>query len=319
MAIISADIQIARKELASGNLIGFPTETVYGLAGNALSVESILKIFKTKNRPAFDPLIVHTHSLDEIKKYISELPAALAELIETFTPGPLTILLPKNYLIPDIVTSGLDRVAFRIPSHPLALELLRSLDFPLAAPSANPFGYVSPTCAQHVEDQLGEKINYILDGGSCNVGVESTIIGTENNDLFVYRLGGISVEALQQSTRSKIIVKEHSTSNPSAPGMLLSHYSPKKRLLPVTSLTDKISDFDKIGFIGFDKYLKAMPEANQLLLSTAGSTTEAAKNLFRTLREIEKMPQQTFYVSSVPNEGLGRAVNDRLKRAMHQD
>ncbi len=316
MAQIATNLDLARNELLAGNLIGFPTETVYGLAGNALSEASILKIFQTKNRPAFDPLIVHTHSVDEIQRYVQSIPETIAELIAHFTPGPLTVLLPKNELIPDIVTSGLNRVAFRIPNHPLALELLASLPFPLAAPSANPFGYVSPTTPQHVNQQLGEKINYILDGGACGVGVESTIIGMEHNELVIYRLGGISVEDLQAYAGKEILVKDHSSSNPAAPGMLSSHYAPKKKLLSAYLLELNEVDLEQVGYIGFDKLRADIPIENQLLLSSKGDTNEAAKNLFATLRKIEEMSPNVFYVGNIPNEGLGRAVNDRLKRAI---
>lgn len=316
MAQIATNLELARNELIAGNLIGFPTETVYGLAGNALSDAAVLKIFQTKNRPAFDPLIVHTHSIEEIRRYVLSIPDALAELIANFAPGPLTVLLLKNEQIPDIVTSGLDRVAFRIPNHPVALELLASLPFPLAAPSANPFGYVSPTTPQHVNQQLGDKINYILDGGACGVGLESTILGIEHNHLVIYRLGGVSVEDLQAYAGKEILVKDHSTSNPAAPGMLSSHYAPKKKLLPDYLLEHSEGNLEQVGYIGFDKIRADIPKKNQLLLSPSGDTNEAAKNLFATLRIIEEMSPSVFYVGIIPNVGLGRAINDRLTRAI---
>jgi tRNA threonylcarbamoyl adenosine modification protein (Sua5/YciO/YrdC/YwlC family) len=199
---IGTNTQAAADLLRKGEVVAIPTETVYGLAANAYNEAAVLKIFQAKQRPAFDPLIVHVHSLDQVKEVVSfselkrkDTRKEAEALMAKFWPGPLTLVLPKSDRVPDLVTSGLDTVAVRMPAHPMALELLRSLDFPLAAPSANPFGYVSPTTAQHVADQLGEKIPYILDGGPCTVGVESTIIGWESDaeQWVLYRPGGTPV------------------------------------------------------------------------------------------------------------------------------
>jgi L-threonylcarbamoyladenylate synthase len=187
--IIGEIIQEAKSFLLDGNIVAIPTETVYGLAGNALDPAAVLQIFTAKERPAFDPLIVHISSIDKVELYAHSIPSQAYDLMHEFWPGPLTIVLPKNSIIPDIVTSGLDTVGLRIPNHPTTIKLLKQLDFPLAAPSANPFGYISPTSAQHVFDQLGGKIPYILDGGICDVGVESTIVGFENDKCLIYRLG----------------------------------------------------------------------------------------------------------------------------------
>ena len=314
MAEISDDIQRAINELTNGNLIGFPTETVYGLAGNALNESSILKIFETKNRPAFDPLIVHTFSIEEVKKFVRETPKKLSLLMEKFSPGPITFLLPKKNNVPDLVTSGLDNVAVRIPNHPVALKLLSSLPFPLAAPSANPFGYVSPTTSKHVNDQLGNKINFILEGGDCEVGLESTIVGLEDDKVTIYRLGGISVEDIVNVV-GEVQIKSHSSSNPAAPGMLKSHYAPSKRLILKKDFRKTKADFQNIGYIGFDTFNSEIPEQNQLLLSANGDLNEAAKNLFAVLREIEHRDQKVFVVDLVPEAGLGKAINDRLRRA----
>ena len=165
MALIGQDISQAKRVLDEGELVAIPTETVYGLAGNALNPVAVASIFETKNRPSFDPLIVHIPSLDVAENYVIDIPDPLRKLAEQFWPGPLTLLLPRKNTIPDIVTSGLERVAIRVPDHSLTLELLSQLDFPLAAPSANPFGYISPTSPQHVDAQLGERISYILDAG----------------------------------------------------------------------------------------------------------------------------------------------------------
>lgn len=318
MAEISQDINRAVEELAAGNLIGLPTETVYGLAGNALEETSILKIFETKNRPAFDPLIVHTHSVEEIEKFVKEIPEKLKLLMDAFWPGPVTFLLPKKEIIPDLVTSGLENVAIRIPNHKLALALLASLPFPLAAPSANPFGYVSPTKASHVNDQLGDKINFILEGGDCQIGLESTIVGMENGKVTVYRQGGITIEDITNIV-GEVEIKSHSSSNPAAPGMLKSHYSPSKRLILKSALQESKVDFNKVGFIGFKKFHSEIPEQNQILLSPNGNLNEAAKNLFSVLREIENRNEALFIVELMPETGLGKAINDRLRRATVRD
>jgi L-threonylcarbamoyladenylate synthase len=213
--------------LEKEELVAIPTETVYGLAANALNPIAVAKIFEAKERPTFDPLIVHTHALNEVENFVSDIHPALLKLAQVFWPGPLTLLLPKKDIIPNLVTSGLDRVGVRIPNHSLTLELLSKLSFPLAAPSANPFGYISPTKAEHVDKQLGTKIPYILDGGACEVGLESTIVGEENGEIIVYRLGGLSIDDIE-AVVGKVFVQLNQSSNPKAPGQLKSHYAPKK-------------------------------------------------------------------------------------------
>lgn len=311
MAKISSELQTAIDYLKRGDVIGIPTETVYGLAGNAFSEDAVLKIFTTKNRPSFDPLIVHVADVESINKIATYVSPAMEKLMQAFSPGPLTYLLPKKANISDLITSGLPNVAIRIPNHPLTLELLQQIDFPLAAPSANPFGYVSPTSPQHVEHQLGTKIPYILDGGTCQIGLESTIIGEQDGQLTVYRLGGLSIEQLEE-VAGKVIVNDFSSSNPKAPGMLKSHYAPSKkiRLLDSQNLQDR-----NVGFIGFQQFHPDIPPENQLLLSENGSVEEAAKNLFATLREVENLNGDEVFVRLLPETGLGRAINDRLRRA----
>ncbi|MDB5283667.1 MAG: Sua5/YciO/YrdC/YwlC family protein, partial [Bacteroidota bacterium] len=285
---IGTDISTAKQFLESGEVAGIPTETVYGLAGNALNEEAVLKIFSAKGRPHFDPLIVHTFSKEEIKKYVEDIPAKAELLIDKFMPGPLTILLRKKKIIPDLVTSGLDSVAIRIPDHPLTLQLLQQLAFPLAAPSANPFGYISPTTAQHVFDQLHGKIPYILDGGPSPVGLESTIIGFENGEPVVYRLGGLMLEEIEKVI-GKVTINLNESSDPKSPGMLKSHYAPKtslKILEPGNFVPDEFQKL-KIGAIGFDKYVEGVDTRNQVLLSPEGNLNEAAKNLFSAMRKLD--------------------------------
>lgn len=232
---IGKDIQKASAFLREGSPVAVPTETVYGLAGNALDTDSVLKIFEIKNRPFFDPLIVHLKNIDEVEKYTLAFPDQAQRLAEKFWPGPLTLLLPKNNLISDLVTAGSDRVALRVPAHPLTHELLEALDFPLAAPSANPFGYISPTTAEHVYKQLGGKITYILDGGPCRVGLESTIAGFEgeSGQVVIYRPGGVSAEEIEKYCGPVIYASERLEKGPEAPGMLKSHYAPRTPLFIV--------------------------------------------------------------------------------------
>jgi len=322
--MIGKDLSAARQWLEAGNVVGIPTETVYGLAGNALDEEAVLTIFRVKNRPAFDPLIVHTDSLDKVRELVRDLPPVAEQLARTCWPGPLTLLLPKRDHVPDLTTSGLETVAIRIPNHPLTLALLQSLDFPLAAPSANPFGYISPTTAQHVADQLGDQVPYILDGGPCPVGVESTIIGFDaDGQAVVYRLGGMALEQLEVITGPLRV--QTSSSNPQAelhpqaPGMLTSHYAPRKPLTLLaageTPPTLGTLPNESVGALVFSGTLPGIPFANQLVLAPTGDVVDAARHLFAYLRQLDNLPVTQLYAQLVPDEGLGRAVNDRLRRA----
>lgn len=317
MAEIGRDIAKAKAYLEKGELVGIPTETVYGLSGNALDPYAVAKIFVTKNRPEFDPLIIHTSSIERILEFTVEIPEVLRPLGEKYWPGPLTLLLPKKDIVPDLVTSGLDLVAVRIPDHPLTKELLKVLDFPLAAPSANPFGYISPTKASHVNDQLGEKIPYILDGGSCDVGLESTIVGVENNEVVVYRLGGLDIKEIE-SVIGKVKVMTHSSSNPKTPGMLKSHYAPTKPFI-LGDLRSLIKDQQSKGttfaVLAFKDEFRSVPAELQLQLSQGGDLNEAAKNLFAAMRALDTMDVSVILSELLPEKGLGMAVNDRLRRA----
>lgn len=318
MAVIGKDIEQAIEVLKAGNVIGLPTETVYGLAGNAYNTEAITKIFTVKNRPTFDPLIVHTSSIERVHEFVKEIPEQAQLLAKHFMPGPLTLLLPKKEVISDLVTAGLETVAVRIPNHPLALELLQNLDFPLAAPSANPFGYISPTSAQHVDNQLGDKIKYILDGGECRVGIESSIIGFFNEEIVVLRKGGLAIEEIEAIV-GKVRIEEHSSSNPKAPGMLKSHYAPRTRLVVIGDWLLVEKDTSKIGYLGFDEFHPSISQENQLLLSPSGDLSEAAKNLFAYMRLLDAGGFDKIYTELLPEKGLGRAINDRIKRATTQE
>ena len=318
MAEIGNQVSTAARWLRAGDVVAIPTETVYGLAGNALDPAAVAKIFAVKNRPSFNPLIVHTDTVDKIRPYVRHLPEVAELLAKQLWPGPLTLLLPKTSLVPDIVTAGLDRVAVRIPNHPLTLALLAQLDFPLAAPSANPFGYVSPTRAAHVAEQLGEKIPYILNGGACSVGIESTIVGWEDEKLIVYRWGGTSAEQLQSAVGQRITVgyRTERPDAPPAPGMTRSHYAPRQTVV-VGDIPELLTRYpsDKVAIISFRRDYPEMSKNRQVVLSPAGDLVEAAQQLFASLRRLEKLPVDYILAEWVPNHGLGQAINDRLTRA----
>lgn len=315
MAEVGTDLTKAKQLLEQDQLVAIPTETVYGLAGNALSPAAITKIFTTKNRPHFDPLIVHVPDIESCARYAEEVPPLAQKLAKKFWPGALTLLLKKKDIIPDLVTSGLDTVGLRCPNHVLTQSLLRSLPFPLAAPSANPFGYVSPTTAAHVNEQLGDKLHYILDGGPCSIGIESTIVGFEGAETVIYRLGGISAEAIEAVT-GPVRITLHSSSNPTAPGQLKSHYAPQKKLI-LGKIEDHLKDYraEEVAVIAFQKSQPDIPISQQIILSPTGSLEEAAQHLFAALRALDKQNISVILAEPVPDIGLGRAINDRLRRA----
>lgn len=311
MAVIGTDLQEAARLLREGGIVAMPTETVYGLAANAFDEAAALKVFAAKQRPSFDPLIVHVAEHADAQRVARDLPPGTEALIGAFWPGPLTLVLPKRAAVPDLVTSGLDTVGVRMPAHPMALALLRAIDFPLAAPSANPFGYVSPTTAQHVAAQLGDRIPYILDGGPCAVGVESTIIGWERDRWMLYRPGGIPVEDI-----ARVIGRVHAAAKPvlpMAPGMLESHYAPRKpvHVGDIGALLRRFAG-ERIGVISFRE---AHPGHRCEVLSEQGDLGEAARNLFAALRELDGSDCAVILAERFPEEGLGRAINDRLRRA----
>jgi len=314
MALIGEDIAVAKKHLEAGELVAIPTETVYVLAANGLDEAAVLKIFKAKNRPSFNPLILHVPYINEAKKLAAYFPQKAIALAEAFWPGPLTLVLPKKNTVPDIVTAGQNTVAIRIPNHPLTLQLLRQLNFPLAAPSANPSGYISPTSAQHVQHQLKQQVSYILDGGQCNIGIESTIIKVDNEKLTVLRLGGLSIEDIEEVVGEVFINEASNTIE--APGMLASHYAPKAKVI-IGDIETNINLFKskKLAVLSFYKKFENKNIAQQLQLSNTGNIDEAAKNIFSMLRILDQKDFDYILTELLPDIGLGRAINDRLKRA----
>lgn len=319
MAKITQSISEAKEILEQDALCAIPTETVYGLAGNALKSEVVAKIFEAKKRPVFDPLICHVGSMEQMAPLVKEIPPKAKLLMEKFWPGPLTLLLPKTEKVPDLVTAGSPLVGIRMPSHPLTKSLLEQLEFPLAAPSANPFGYISPTTAVHVETQLGAEIAGILDGGSCDVGIESTIVGFEGEETVIYRSGGIAKEQIQGVVGK---VKMGSTlSHPDlpqkAPGMLESHYAPNLPLYfgKAEDLLPKLKG-KRVGVLSFKKVIVGVPREQQEILSIQGDIVEATQKLFGIMRKMDgRKDIDVILAQKFPEFGLGVAINDRLRRA----
>lgn len=237
MAVIGKSLETACELLSSGEVVAIPTETVYGLAGNGLNIGAVNKIYSVKNRPRNNPLILHVSGIDSLQYYVKNIPEAALKLAEKFWPGPLTLLLPKAAHVIGEVTAGLPNLAIRVPAHPLTLDLLNMLSFPLAAPSANPYGYISPTNAAHVNSQLGEKIKYILDGGPCIRGIESTIIGFEYNIPVIYRMGAVTPDDIKKIT-GHVKLYQSQANKPVTSGMSLSHYSPKTSVYLTKNIND---------------------------------------------------------------------------------
>jgi L-threonylcarbamoyladenylate synthase len=316
------DIYRAIEFLKAGELVAIPTETVYGLAANAFNANAVAKIYEVKNRPFFNPLIIHTDSVQKMKDWGLTIPDKMSQLINEFSPGPITFVIPSSKQIPDLVTAGTNAVAIRIPNHSLTLSLLEQIDFPLAAPSANPSGFISPTNAWHVNEQLGDKIAYILNGGECSVGIESTIISFVHEEPTLLRLGGISKEEIEKCIGPIIdgtqytLTKDVEDEAPLAPGMLSRHYAPSHQLIfgNVKKYTAYFEP-ERIGVIAFSSIYENIPARNQFVLSMNRDLKEAAQKLFSAMREADKLDVDVILAEKFPDEGIGRAINDRLKRA----
>lgn len=309
------DIHHAIELLRKGELVAIPTETVYGLAANALNPEAVLKIYETKGRPTFNPLIVHVHDAGEFGKYASHVHPLILKMAAEFSPGPLTYVLPKKSLVPDIVTGGGETVALRVPGHPLTLRLLAELEFPLAAPSANPFGYISPVLAEHVAEQLSGRIPYILDGGHSLIGLESTVVTVEDDKVVVLRIGGVPIEDLHELV-GPIELRINMSSNPKSPGQLRSHYAPKIPLLlgDVAQML-KSQTGKKVAVLVFSERQTADHIIAQEVLSPERDIKDAARNLFSALRRLDKTDADVILAERFPEFGFGLAINDRLERA----
>jgi L-threonylcarbamoyladenylate synthase len=314
--MIADNTQLAKSILEMDGVIGFPTETVYGLAGNAFSEKAIFSIFDLKKRPLNNPLIVHIGSIHQLEGIVREIPPKAIKLINQFWPGPLTLLLKKSAKISDLVTAGQDTVAVRIPNHTLALDLLNSIDFPLVAPSANPYQSISPTAPEHVESYFGNEIPLILDGGPCNKGLESTIVGFEGDQVIVYRLGALTLEDLE-SCVGTIEEKTNNHQQVKSPGMAKKHYSPKTPLLFSSFIRIDVQKYvsKKIAVVCFDDLYDL--ESNEWLKSYSfhGDLQNASANLYGLLHDLDSQNYDLIIIEKFPDLGLGKTLNDRLERA----
>lgn len=306
---------MAAETLRAGRLCAFATETVYGLGANALDVQAVARIFSAKNRPHFDPLIVHVVEESWLRRLVSEYPESAQKLAAAFWPGPLTLVLPKTDLVPDLVTSGLPCVAIRMPAHPIARELLKRVDLPIAAPSANPFGQLSPTTAQHVAESLGARIDLILDGGAATVGVESTVVSVLGSEIEILRHGGITQEEIESAIGHAVTTRTSHEGNAPSPGMLTQHYAPRTPLVIADRWQTVSCERGRTGLL----LLSSDPEAAGFgaveTLSEDRNLTTAAANFFAALRRLDQHSLNLIVAEPFPEIGLGRALNDRLKRA----
>ena len=307
MKINLANIKKARKLLRKNECIAIPTETVYGLAGNAFSDEACKKVFKLKKRPKNNPLIVHYHNYQNLKRDC-ELNENFFRLYKQFCPGPITFILnlKKNSKISKVVTNKKMTLAVRFPKHPVTRSLLKRINFPLAAPSANISSRLSPVCSNDIKEDFGKKIKFILDGGRSSIGIESTIIDIRNQPK-ILRLGSIEISTIKKILNRKIIVS-NSPAKISAPGQSRIHYSPG---IPIRLKAKKAKNDEAFLFVNKKKRVKA----NYYFLSKKGNLNEAAKNLYSTLRKIKKNNYKSIAVAKIPNKGIGKTINDRLTRA----
>lgn len=316
--MISKDIYQAAHFLFKDEVVAIPTETVYGLAANIYSEKAVKKVFELKNRPLVNPLIVHIGSKNQLDDLTENVPELAEKLINKFWPGSLTLVLKKKSKVPDFVTGGKETVAIRMPNHEKTLQLLNLISFPLAAPSANPFGSISPTSSHHVADYFDHSIPMILDGGICQNGIESTIIGFENELPVLYRLGSIAVEELEKEI-GPISVKNFEENKTIAPGMMNRHYAPDTITIVSNNIAETITLYKgkKIGLLLFSSEIKNVDIAHQEVLSPRADLKEAAAHLYAALHRLDALNLDVIITEQFPGEQLGRAINDRLKRASH--
>ena len=316
---VTKDIYLAREWLLQNEIIGFPTETVYGLAGNTFSIEAVKKIFALKKRPMNHPLIVHTHSVEFIKENIcSDFNHIACTLAESFWPGAMTLVLPKSQNIPKEVTGGLETVGVRIPSHPLSLELLKILPFPLAAPSANMFSYLSSTSVEHVCKNL-PNLRYTLDGGRCRVGIESTIIQVSKNAITILRQGSIGISEIQKVVGKNLPIYIYKGNQILTAGMSKKHYSIKTPLV-VGNINELLLRYarQKVAILTFQHFFEEVDKQYQRRLSSKGDIHEAAFSLYQNLYELDQQNCEVVLSTYLPNDtALARAINDRLRRASY--
>lgn len=323
-AIIGEQIHEAAKLIQAGGLVAFPTETVYGLGADVFNVDAVRKIFHVKKRPAFDPLIVHVAELDTLRVLVElngKQRATVANITERFWPGPLTLVLPRRSTVPDVVTAGLPTVAVRMPDHPMALALIRESHTPIAAPSANPFGLISPTQAQHVITGLNNQIDCVLNGGPCPLGLESTVLSLVDRQPRLLRAGSLSREDLETVIGCPIGHHDHSPQLPNAPGQQARHYSPRTPLsiLPARGAPPSFTTDEAVGLLAFSSTCDINPYAAVEILSNSGDLQEAARNLFAALHRLDAMGLDHIWAEPCLEIGIGAAIMDRLRRGAVPD
>lgn len=311
MTEITKKIDIAVSEILRGNVVALPTETVYGLGANGLNKNAVLKIYEVKKRPHFNPLILHIYSIGDLNKYAKHIPEELYTLAEKYSPGPITYVLEKKSIVPDLATAGLDSVAIRFPSHKMFRRVLKESDVPIAAPSANMFGRISPVTARDVYKELKGKINYILDGGKCEVGLESTVISFLDGRIKILRPGFITQNDIEKvigrKLKSRIRKPENSegrvlhSKKYLSPGLLKSHYAPLTPLYIVENM-NSLTKISKQNFYHID-------------LSKYKSLKSVASNLFKEFRKADEKKYDFITIQKVENTGLGIAINDRIEKA----
>ena len=303
--------------LKGGYPVALPTETVYGLAAPAKNPDAVLRIFQVKDRPKFDPLIVHLPGprwLDEVTAIPPQDRPLVEKLIHKFWPGPLTLVLPRKKVIPDLVTSGLDTVAVRISAHPVFKAVIEAFGEPLAAPSANRFGHISPTTARHVADDLDGKIHLVVDGGNTTHGVESTIITVRADKIWILRSGPVTAEDLRPFASEVIVSKR--TESPNAPGQLKSHYAPVTKMKLLRAGESQMAKPGvRIGLLAWCSSGDAKTFAKVEVLSASGDLREAAATLFAKMRALDSAKLDLIVAESIPEQGLGAAIMDRLRKA----
>lgn len=304
----------AARILRAGGLVAFPTETVYGLGADAFDATAVTRIFEAKRRPAFDPLIVHLPEASWLPRVAANLPAAAQGLAARFWPGPLTLVLPRAEAVPDIVTSGLPSVAVRVPDHPAARALIAAAGTPVAAPSANPFGYVSPTTAAHVAELLGDAVDLILDGGPCRVGVESTIVSLLEPTPALLRPGGVPREELEELLGQRLRVVP-AGDRPQAPGQLTRHYATRTPLVVLApEQPSVVPGAGRVGLLAREQAPAAGGFAAIEVLAADGQPRTAAARLFSALRRLDGLGLDLILAEPWPEHGLGLAIMDRLRR-----
>jgi L-threonylcarbamoyladenylate synthase len=312
---VSEAVREAAAVIRNGGVVAFPTETVYGLGADAMNARAVERVFAIKGRPRFNPLIVHAADHAQARDLVAHFPKPASELAARFWPGPLTLVLPKRGPVPSIVTAGLPTVAVRVPDHPLALALIRLAGTPIAAPSANPHGTTSPTCAQHVRDGLGAQVKVVLDGGPCPVGIESTVVSFTGGEARLLRPGGVPVEEIE-AVVGRLSHERVPGLAPASPGLLPRHYAPRTPLRLLSEVPED-APRGRVGLLAFRTPADRRRFAAVEVLSPNGDLREAAANLFAAIWRLDALGLDCILAEDVPRDGLGRAIWDRLRRASH--